>query len=345
MGQQARPRRVPAGRAVAPRRLVQLRVVRVVGSGAPRVLGERAVQPGPRRLDALPLLARLLVGAAGQLVQQGANVHVAGERARRGALLAEPPQRRPRRGLLPDGRRPGQRHQRGGQPRARRPRRPAGRLVGGQRADLPEEVGGHGHGDRRLRGAARADELGARHHHLEAVRPPLRLAVAQHGQRVAEDPRGVPAGAAPREQRAQRLEAAARRVRDDFGPEALGGAACDRVEPRLDGPGGVDDTGAGGAAAGGQGRRGARDAPVRERVERREREHAARREGHRPLALPRGQHRTRDEHGGAERGRGVQRGVDALEEGRVRLCVEIPRLRCSPAPLRDSVELKHRRTG
>ena len=65
----------------------------------------------------------------------------------------------------------------------------------------------------------------------------------------------------------------------------------------------------------------------------------------RPLALPRGQHRTRDEHGGAERGRGVQRGVDALEEGRVRLCVEIPRLRCSPAPLRDSVELKHRRTG
>ena len=285
------------------------------------------MQPGPRRLDALPLLARLLVGAAGQLVQQGANVHVAGERARRGALLAEPPQRRPRRGLLPDGRRPGQRHQRGGQPRARRPRRPAGRLVGGQRADLPEEVGGHGHGDRRLRGAARADELGARHHHLEAVRPPLRLAVAQHGQRVAEDPRGVPAGAAPREQRAQRLEAAARRVRDDFGPEALGGAARDRVEPRLDGPGGVDDTGGGAAAAGGQGRRGARDAPVRERVERREREHAARREGHRPLALPRGQHRTRDEHGGAERGRGVQRGVDALEEGRVRLCVEIPRLR------------------
>ena len=94
-----------------------------------------------------------------------------------------------------------------------------------------------------------------------------------------------------------------------------------------DGPGGVDDTGGGAAAAGGQGRRGARDAPVRERVERREREHAARREGHRPLALPRGQHRTRDEHGGAERGRGVQRGVDALEEGRVRLCVEIPRLR------------------
>ena len=249
---------------------------------------------------------------------------------RRGALLAEPPQRRPRRGLLPDGRRPGQRHQRGGQPRARRPRRPrpssAAKEISAAMAMATATV------------ASAAQHARTSSAHATTTRRPAaagRLAVAQHGQRVAEDPRGVPAGAAPRAARPTPRSSSTPRPRD-FGPEALGAPRVIAWSPPT--APAASTTQGRGAAAGGNA---AAARAARARVERREREHAARREGHRPLALPRGQHRTRDEHGGAERGRGVQRGVDALEEGRVRLCVEIPRLRCSPAPLRDSVELKH----